>query len=127
MTRTIDGTTYHLALTDTAGQEEYRSMWSASSMNSDAFLLVYDITSPRSLEQCEDFDQHIQIEHATRVEGGKCWPVRMLVGNKCDLASSREVSAKQGLDWARARGYGFMETSARDMVNIEETLTGELW
>ncbi|KAK3109630.1 hypothetical protein LTR53_016899, partial [Teratosphaeriaceae sp. CCFEE 6253] len=33
----------------------------------------------------------------------------------------RQISARDGLEWARSRGYGFMETSARDMVNIEET------
>src|SRR6478609_7749258 len=27
VTRRIDGVTYHLSLTDTAGQEEYRGMW----------------------------------------------------------------------------------------------------
>src|SRR5947199_8997483 len=30
VTRTIDGQTSHLSLTDTAGQEEYRSLWAAS-------------------------------------------------------------------------------------------------
>ena len=47
--------------------------------------------------------------------------VKVVVGNKCDLKDMREVSAKEGLEWARGRGCGFMETSAREMVNIEET------
>lgn len=97
-------------------------MWTTTSLGADAFLLVYDITSPESLEQCLDFDTHIQTEYANRLEQRRCWPALMVVGNKADLATSREISAKQGLDWARARGYGFMETSAREMVNVEETL-----
>ncbi len=31
------------------------------------------------------------------------------------------MSAQTGLEWARQRGCGFMETSARNTVNIEET------
>lgn len=50
-------------------------------------------------------------------------PVRIVVGNKCDLKDARAVEAKQGLEYARARGAAFMETSAREMVNIEETFS----
>lgn len=48
-------------------------------------------------------------------------PVQIVAGNKCDLQESRQVPAAQGLDWARRKGCGFMETSARVEVNIEET------
>jgi hypothetical protein len=48
-------------------------------------------------------------------------PVKIVAGNKCDLQESRRVPAAVGLDWARKRGCGFMETSARLEVNIEET------
>ena len=54
--------------------------------------------------------------------GGKIIPpVKIVAGNKCDLQESRQVPAALGLDWARRRGCGFMETSARLEVNIEET------
>ena len=48
-------------------------------------------------------------------------PVVMVVGNKCDLQSQRQISSAEGLAWARSRGAGFMETSARECVNVEET------
>ena len=48
-------------------------------------------------------------------------PIKIVAGNKCDLKDSRVVSSREGLEWARARGCGFMETSAREMVNVEET------
>lgn len=121
VTRTIDGTTYSLALTDTAGQEEYRGLWSSSNLTSDAFLLVYDITQESTLEQLEYFNSLIDMERETRLERGATLPVCIVAGNKCDLQSLRQVGARQGLEWARSRGYGFMETSAREMVNIEET------
>ena len=140
MTRTIDGLPYHLSLTDTAGQEEYRSLWAASNLRSDAFLLVYDITNPSSLDALSHFMDMIDIEAENRAETSsriqreramrkgdssrgeiRPPPVKFVVGNKCDLREQRVVSARQGLEWARARGCGFMETSAREMVNIEET------
>nr|POE98308.1 ras-like protein 1 [Quercus suber] len=121
VTRTIDGTTYSLALTDTAGQEEYRGLWSAANLGSDAFLLVYDITQPSSLEALEYFNNLIDMDRENRIESGRVLPACIVAGNKCDLQAMRQVGAREGLDWARARRYGFMETSAREMVNIEET------
>lgn len=125
MTRAIDGTTYSLAITDTAGQEEYRGMWSASNLNSDAFLLVYDITNPQSMEALNFFIDLIEVEREARLERGECWPAIMVVGNKCDLQAQRQVGSRDGFEWAKLRGFGFMETSAREMVNIEETFAGE--
>ncbi|CAK7197822.1 hypothetical protein SEUCBS139899_000471 [Sporothrix eucalyptigena] len=145
VTRRIDGVTYHLGLTDTAGQEEYRGMWASSNLGADAFLMVYDITSRDSLDALQYFNDLIDMEAETRldnaararkagvsfndiafsgVSGGGARavpPVKIVAGNKCDLQESRMVPAARGLDWARRRGCGFMETSARLEVNIEET------
>ena len=162
ITRRIDGTTYHLSLTDTAGQEEYRGMWASSNLGADAFLLVYDITSRDSLDALQYFNDMIDMEAETRLDNATrarragltpsgrhhrnnphheqlqgldaynhyssngsaartIPPVKIVAGNKCDLQESRQVPAAQGLDWARKRGCGFMETSARLEVNIEET------
>ncbi|KAL8403752.1 hypothetical protein RB594_008852 [Gaeumannomyces avenae] len=147
VTRRIDGVVYHLALTDTAGQEEYRGMWASSNLSSDAFLMVYDITSRDSLDALGHFNDLIDMEAENRLDnaaraaragvsprdsaaafspgagsGTKTVPpVKIVAGNKCDLQESRQVPAAQGLEWARRNGCGFMETSARLEVNIEET------
>lgn len=144
VTRRIDGVTYHLSLTDTAGQEEYRGMWASSNLGADAFLLVYDITSQDSLDALQHFNELIDMEAETRLDnadrahraglkpghhdtyssGARARtipPIKLVAGNKCDLQESRQVPAARGLEWARKRGCGFMETSARLEVNIEET------
>lgn len=149
ITRRVDGAAYHLSLTDTAGQEEYRGMWASSNLGADAFLLVYDITSADSLDALAYFNDLIDMEAETRLDnaaraikagigaggGGGAGtagsgagsgaktvpPVKIVAGNKCDLQESRQVPAAVGLEWARRRGCGFMETSARLEVNIEET------
>ncbi|KAI9052599.1 hypothetical protein LZ554_003942 [Drepanopeziza brunnea f. sp. 'monogermtubi'] len=148
ITRKVDGQTYHLSLTDTAGQEEYRGMWASANLRSDAFLMVYDITNLSSLAALQDFNDLIDIEAETRMDawerdhyssgtlgrkkkkpglgtganaGGPVKPIKIVAGNKCDLQESRQVSAQMGLEWARKHNCGFMETSARNTVNIEET------
>ncbi|KAL8683030.1 MAG: hypothetical protein Q9186_000940 [Xanthomendoza sp. 1 TL-2023] len=121
VTRIIDGHPYYLSLTDTAGQEEYRGLWAASNLRSDAFLLVYDITAASSLDTLDYFLSMIDMECEHRQDSGTVQPVRLIAGNKCDLKNGRVVSSRQGLEFARAKGCGFMETSAREMVNIEET------
>ncbi|KAF2444225.1 ras-domain-containing protein [Karstenula rhodostoma CBS 690.94] len=121
VTRSVDGQSYFLMLTDTAGQEEYRSLWAASNLRSDAFLLVYDITNQHSLDGLEYFVEMIDMEEENRIDQGKVPPVKLVAGNKCDLSSGRVIKAAEGLEWARKRRCGFMETSAREMVNIEET------
>lgn len=140
VTRTVDGLSYHLSLTDTAGQEEYRGLWASSNLQSDAFLLVYDITNANSLNGLDWFLDMIDIESESRIEqnnrllkekgtrvrgrveeGWKAPPVVIIAGNKCDLNDARSVQSKTGWDYARSRRCGFMETSAREMVNIEET------
>jgi GTPase KRas protein len=125
VTRTIDGTTYSLRLTDTAGQEEYRGLWSQANLKCDAFLLVYDITQSSSLEALEYFTQMIDIEREDRMEQNQILPVCIVAGNKCDLQNMRQIGARDGLEWSRQHNFGFMETSAREMVNIEETFARE--
>jgi GTPase SAR1 family protein len=138
VTRTVDGVPYFLAITDTAGQEEYRGLWAASNLKSDAFLLVYDITNASSLSALDYFMDMIGIEAEQRVEDkqrllkelgdsahglevGMPPPVKIIAGNKCDLKDGRVIGAREGLEYARKHSCGFMETSAREMVNIEET------
>ena len=61
------------------------------------------------------------MESESRAERGEVEPVMLVAGNKCDLGPERRVSAREGLEWARQVGAGFMETSARSCVNIEES------
>ncbi|XWS35267.1 hypothetical protein CRYUN_Cryun21dG0111400 [Craigia yunnanensis] len=44
----------------------------------------------------------------------------MLVGNKCDLETIRDVSVEEGKSLAEAEGLFFMETSALDSTNVKK-------
>ncbi|MCL4123837.1 UNVERIFIED_CONTAM: hypothetical protein GTU68_001388, partial [Idotea baltica] len=49
--------------------------------------------------------------------------VKLLVGNKSDLEVSRQVKAEEGKNLAESLGIKFMETSAKDAVNVEKAFT----
>lgn len=44
---------------------------------------------------------------------------RILVGNKSDLESTREVSVEEGQNLAETEGLFFIETSALDSTNVQ--------
>lgn len=68
----------------------------------EGFLLVYSITSRQSFEEITTFQQQI-----LRVKDKDYFPM-VVVGNKCDLESEREVS-RQGMSprpWRNTCGSG---------------------
>jgi GTPase KRas protein len=54
----------------------------------DGFILVYSVADRDSFQEILEFQEHIG-----RVKGLKRFPA-ILVGNKCDLESERQVSVK---------------------------------
>lgn len=44
--------------------------------------------------------------------------VKLLVGNKSDLEANRQVKAEEGKSLAESLGIKFLETSAKDAVNV---------
>jgi len=44
---------------------------------------------------------------------------KILVGNKCDMEESRKVSHEEGLELAKHYEIPFLETSAKNSINVE--------
>ncbi|EEB08307.1 GTPase Ras1 [Schizosaccharomyces japonicus yFS275] len=110
----IDGEGALLDILDTAGQEEYSAMREQYMRTGEGFLLVFNITSRSSFEEINNFYQQI-----LRVKDKDKYPV-VLVGNKCDLEDSREVSREEGEQMAHMMGCTYVETSAKFRLNVEE-------
>ncbi|GAN00794.1 RAS protein [Mucor ambiguus] len=110
----IDAETALLDVLDTAGQEEYSAMREQYMRNGEGFLLVYSITSRLSFEEITTFYQQI-----CRVKDRDYFPM-VLVGNKCDLEGDRQVSSQEGRDLAKNFGCQFIETSAKQRINVDE-------
>lgn len=110
----IDGEEVVLDVLDTAGQEEYSAMREQYMRTGEGFLLVYSINSRNSLEELASFYEQI-----IRVKDDENVPV-LIVGNKCDLEIERQVSYDEGLALANQLGCKFLETSAKQRINVEE-------
>lgn len=110
----IDNEVQVLDILDTAGQEEYSAMREQYMRTGEGFLLVYSITSETSFEELMTYYQQIQ-----RVKDSDYVPI-MIVGNKSDLEDERQVSYEDGMNLAKQLNSPFMETSAKQAINVED-------
>jgi len=112
---TIDDETCLLDILDTAGQEEYSAMRDQYMRTGQGFILVYAITSRSSFDEIASFrDQILRVKDKDKVP-------MVLVGNKCDLETERQVTTGEGADLAKTFGCPFNESSAKTRINVEET------
>ncbi|XXH03406.1 overproduction-induced pheromone-resistant [Hypoxylon texense] len=128
----IDGQACMLEVLDTAGQEEYTALRDQWIRDGEGFVLVYSISSRSSFSRIKRFHHQIQrvkescsasptypgspIATATPASAV---PV-MLVGNKSDRVTEREVSTQEGHALARELGCEFVEASAKNCINVEK-------
>ncbi|MEQ2275922.1 Ras- protein Rab-39B [Xenotaenia resolanae] len=101
-----------------------RSITRAYYRNSVGGLLLFDITNRRSFQNVhnwlEEARSHVQ-PHSI---------VFLLVGHKCDLEAQRQVTQHEAEKLAGAYGMRYVETSARDAINVEKAfvdLTREIF
>ncbi|KAG4217798.1 hypothetical protein PC116_g33722, partial [Phytophthora cactorum] len=83
----------------------------------EGFLLVYSITSDQSFEEIRTFQQ--QILRVKDKDPTDYFPM-VVVGNKCDLESEREVPRQDGEALAKQFGCPFVETSAKSRTNVDK-------
>ncbi|KAI9318414.1 ras family-domain-containing protein [Dichotomocladium elegans] len=110
---TVNDQQIKLQIWDTAGQETYRTITRSYFRGAAGALLVYDITSRKSFDELPTWLADVR-QHANPNT------VIMVVGNKKDLESNREVSREEGEQFARDNDLFFMETSAKSGENVEE-------
>ncbi|EFC49626.1 ras family small GTPase [Naegleria gruberi] len=111
----VDGKTVKLEILDTAGQE-YEILRDSYMRNNDGFILVYSMVDRSSFEELEKkFMNHI-----VQCKDGSMDVPMVLVGNKCDLESSRQVQKSVGRDMAKKWNIPFLELSAKQGTNVQE-------
>lgn len=113
----IDGQTTQLHLLDTAGEESLSCMIHQSIIAGNGFVLVYSVTERDTFQTMEQyFSQVIQIKETPRVGV-------IIVGNKCDQDSAREVSTEEGAKLAKRLGVPFLETSAKTRKDLTQAFS----
>ncbi|RTG85220.1 Ras-related protein Rab-2A, partial [Schistosoma bovis] len=109
----IDDKQIKLQIWDTAGQESFRSITRSYYRGAAGALLVYDITRRETFTHLTTWLEDARQHSSSNM-------VIMLIGNKSDLESRRDVQKEEGEAFAREHGLIFMETSAKTAANVED-------
>jgi len=114
----IDGAVCVLNIMDTAGQDLYSSMRDHYFRSGEGFLIVYSVTTHNGFD---DLDQlHAQILRVKEEESVNDKVPMVLVANKIDLTEQRVISTALGQAKAKAWGCPYVETSAKNRINVDE-------
>ncbi|CAL5970080.1 Ras-related_protein Rap-1b [Hexamita inflata] len=109
----VDSEAIMLDILDTAGQEEFSALRDSYMRTGDGFVLVYAVNSSTSFDDCSKLRSQI-----LRIKEKENVPM-VLVGNKCDI-EERDVTTKEGEELAKTFNCDFIESSAKENINISE-------
>ncbi|XP_076337898.1 RAS oncogene family member Rab19 [Tachypleus tridentatus] len=115
-TLNIEDKRVKLQIWDTAGQERFRTITQSYYRSANGVVIVYDITKRSTFLSIQRWIEEVRRYTAPSI------PV-LLVGNKCDLKSLREVEPEEAARLVE-QIHGlltFIETSAKEDTNIEQT------
>ncbi|CAN1181593.1 Ras-related protein RABD1 [Linum perenne] len=109
----LDGKTVKLQIWDTAGQERFRTITSSYYRGAHGIIIVYDVTDMDSFNNVKQWLNEIDRYANDTV-------CKLLVGNKCDLVENKVVDTQTAKALADELGIPFLETSAKDSINVEQ-------
>lgn len=108
----IDGINTTIEILDTAGEEDYQNLLDMWINYAEGFLLVFAINDKESFNALKG-----KYDRIMKVKGNNC-PI-ILVGNKCDLESAREVEEAEAKELAQSWNCEYVETSALKEINCK--------
>ncbi|KAB2043158.1 hypothetical protein ES319_D02G270800v1 [Gossypium barbadense] len=109
----LDGKTIKLQIWDTAGQERFRTITSSYYRGAHGIIIVYDVTEMESFNSVKQWLNEID----RYANDSVC---KLLVGNKCDLVENKVVDTQRAKAFADELVIPFLETSAKDAINVEQ-------
>ncbi|XP_077298111.1 RAS oncogene family member Rab19 [Arctopsyche grandis] len=111
----VDGKRVKLQIWDTAGQERFRTITQSYYRSANGVIIVYDVTKRSSFLSLQRWIDEVRRYTSTTA-------LLLLVGNKCDLTSQREVEFAEAEAMCRyvPEIMFVMETSAKDNTNVED-------
>lgn len=112
---TVKNKRLKLTVWDTAGQERFRTLTSSYYRGAQGIIYAYDVTRRETFESLDDIWMR-EVDMYSTVEDS----VKMVVANKLDKESQRQVSREQGQEFARQHGCLFVETSAKTNLAVSQ-------
>ena len=114
----LHGENYILDILDTAGEEEYSVIKDQYYRAGEGFVFVYSVTCKSSLEDIEELIKRVNLAKDTENV-----PM-VIVGNKCDLDDTRELTTEDGKSLATKYKCPFFESSAKCRINVPDIFEG---
>jgi len=109
----IEETKHYLQVWDTAGQEKFRGITASFYRGVIGVILMYDVSNEESFSNIAGWLSDIHRLANENVEV-------VVVGNKCDIVSEKQVTYTCGENFAQNNGLRFFETSGKESINIED-------
>ena len=106
-----------LKIWDTAGQERFKSLTKNFFKNAQGVILVYDVTNKETFNNLKNWISSTK-ENVSSDKNLKA----IIIGNKIDLVSSREVNKQEAEELAKSFNYSYFETSAKRNSGIDEAI-----
>eukprot|EP00286_Rhodomonas_abbreviata_P003053 CAMPEP_0181345538 /NCGR_PEP_ID=MMETSP1101-20121128/32803_1 /TAXON_ID=46948 /ORGANISM="Rhodomonas abbreviata, Strain Caron Lab Isolate" /LENGTH=213 /DNA_ID=CAMNT_0023457501 /DNA_START=22 /DNA_END=663 /DNA_ORIENTATION=+ len=107
-----NGRPIKMQIWDSAGQERFRAVTMNFCRGAQGIMLVYDVTNEKSFQSVRHWMRQIEISASPGIN-------LMLVGNKCDQLEKKVISTSQGQALADEFGLPFLETSAKECINVD--------
>ena len=111
----MDSKSIQLQLWDTAGQERFRNITFSYYRNTQGVIIVYDVTDKKSFGHIKDW-----LEDINKYTDNN--PIKLIVGNKCDLSNEVQVTEEDKKLLKRQTGIDIIETSAKNSFKITEAM-----
>ena len=110
----INKTDVNISITDTAGQERFRSITKMFYKGADGILVGFDLTEPNTLEQVNYWIGQIEANKS------KEYPLSLILfGNKCDDKENIKVKEEDIKKMREKYDLEYFETSAKDGTNVQ--------
>ncbi|ODV84029.1 hypothetical protein CANARDRAFT_29481 [[Candida] arabinofermentans NRRL YB-2248] len=101
-----------LQIWDTAGQERYNAVSRAFYRGCDIAILIYDITNSESFHNLDKWLNNF-LKYC-----GSSQPKVMIIGNKSDCSSLRQISFRQAVEFAGHLSEGLVDDSKLDLIEV---------
>ena len=109
----LDNKIIKMQIWDTAGNERFRTITTSYYRGSHGVCIVFDLTDKQSFENINSWFTEIEKYASNNIK-------KILVGNKCDISKDREISYKEANEFANKLNIPYIETSAKDSINVQE-------
>lgn len=112
----VNGKLFKIQLWDTSGHERFMSLTKSYYRGCHGAIFVFDLTNAESFDKLKTWIEECGLNSQDNLQ-------IIIVGNKIDLKDKIEVSQEKINELCKTYECGYIETSAKDNINLNELLS----